>query len=54
MHPGDTVEHITELDVPTRVLIIWAPGGEVERTFGGANLVPIPKVELEEFPAEGN
>jgi len=37
VRPGDEVIHrVPSEDTPARVLIIWAPGGEVERALGGA------------------
>ncbi len=47
VRPGDIVEHITELDEPTRALVIWVPGGEIDRSFGAAEMTPIAKVPLE-------
>lgn len=55
VRPGDTVEHIIEVDEPTRVLIIWAPGGEADRLLSRANTREIEKLSVREFPpAEGN
>ncbi|HUF69250.1 MAG TPA: hypothetical protein VMM79_11470 [Longimicrobiales bacterium] len=31
VRPGDTVVHRVVGDTPVRALVIWAPGGEVER-----------------------
>ncbi len=38
VRPGDEVIHrVPSEDTPARVLIIWAPGGEIERALGGAS-----------------
>lgn len=37
VRPGDAVIHrVPSPDTPAKVLIIWAPGGEVDRIFGNA------------------
>jgi len=52
VRPGDTVEHIVEVDEPTRVLVIWAPGGEADRILSRANTRKIDKVPVSDFPAD--
>lgn len=51
VRPGDTVEHIVEGDEPARVLVIWAPGGEVGRIFGSRQMEEIEPLELSDMPA---
>ncbi len=42
VRPGDTVIHrVPSTDTPAKVLIIWAPGGEVDRIFRNATERPI-------------
>ena len=52
VRPGDIVEHITETDEGAKTLVIWVPGGEIERSFGGAQMEPIAPLPVEEFGSE--
>ena len=46
---GDTVEHINNADVPVKTLVIWIPGGEIERSLGGAQMQPIEPLVIEDM-----
>lgn len=39
---GDVVRHGLETDAPVRALVIWVPGGEVERLIRGG-FTPVPE-----------
>lgn len=39
--PGDSVEHRVPGDEPVRAVVVWAPGGEVERIAPGFEERPI-------------
>ena len=41
VRPGDEVGHRVPGDEPVEALVIWAPGGEVERIAAGFNVRPI-------------
>lgn len=49
VRPGDTVEHINERDVPVKTLVVWVPGGEIQRSFGNAEMQPIESLSVQDF-----
>jgi hypothetical protein len=46
---GDIVEHINQTDTPVKTLVIWVPGGEIQRSFGEAAMQPIDPLTLDDF-----
>jgi uncharacterized RmlC-like cupin family protein len=46
---GDIVEHINQTGTPVKTLVIWVPGGEIERSFGAAEMKPIDPLKLRDF-----
>lgn len=45
VRPGDHVRHIVPKSGPAKVLIIWAPAGEIQRDFRHEHGVAIPPLE---------
>jgi quercetin dioxygenase-like cupin family protein len=46
VRPGDSVRHLVPKDGPTRLLIIWVPGGEAGKFFQpGKGVAPAPVAE---------
>jgi hypothetical protein len=45
VRPGDHVRHIVPKSGPAKVLIIWAPAGELRRDFRHLNGTSIPALE---------
>jgi quercetin dioxygenase-like cupin family protein len=48
VRPGDHVRHLVPKSGPTKVLIIWVPGGEAKDTYQrakGTPIGPVPEVE---------